>query len=250
MKAYNFRQAVIMLFLVGSFVSCSLSEPNTTVYDEEISPCDPLYNVPPYPHHPIYVFNILPWVDEVISEWLENGIYGRIWYCNYKYGIGYLFEPLENSTDSVYSFRSCDGTVLYEGEGKPIEDTYPELNIEKKWFLLEKYPSWEQVENSDEFICYAINPFTLPRVKEMIYRCKHRICRKTVSFRTYKDGVGFLLAEHENRTAQTNYEFLDCSGNLLGKVEGVGSPYSIRPDLNIDFNRKIILDLRISLNVY
>ena len=249
MKTFFFT--VILLFWAGSFLSCSLSEPNTTVYDdeEEISPCDPPYSVPPYPDHPTITNGILPWVYEVIDDWLEKGTHGTITRCEYRDGIGYLFEPLENKKDFGYSFRSCDGTVLYEGEENPIDDTYPELNIKRKLFLLGQYPSWVQEETpSDEFLCYFINPFTLPRVKEMLYRCPVPLCRKMVIICKYRDGVGFLLGEHI-RSSQQHWELLDCNGNLLCESEGAGLQL-VCPELNVKFYAEdVVIETVISFNV-
>ena len=238
MKGSIFKFATISLVLAVNF-SCGWKEEP----QEEILPCDPKQLDKLYEDG----LGIPPWVDKVIFEWLENGVYGRISKCDYVDGRGFLFEQFGNSIDDiVHSFRTCDGTALYDGEKNSIEATYPELNIKNQMLLIRKFPSWwwGQEETSDEFVCNVINPFTLPRMKEFTYRCEWRKCTKIVAICPYKDGVGFFLGEHLK--GQPYCEFLDCSGNLLCKVDGYSS--NLCPDLNIDFRKqKIILELYISL---
>ena len=259
MKTKMFKIAAIFLLLAGSFSSCGWPESTKNLdYGKKIPPCHPCdLSCKPY-------FGIPPWVDKEIFEWMENEIYGRIFMCDYKDGRGFLLEQFENSIDEpVYSFRSCDGTVLYEEEKNSIEDTYPELNIKNKRLLMRKFPlCWEEEETPNEFLCDVINPFTLPQVKEFTYRCEVRNCPKTVSICTYKNGVGYFLKEHILMpSAQPHYEFLDCYGDLLcqteermkhhgilfNKTEGINQ---LCPELYIDLStEKIILELYISLNV-
>ena len=227
---------LVALILIGG-ISCSWQEMPQRE-GETPSPCDPPYSIPPYPPHPIFLWGITSWVYEVIDERLENGTHGTITRCEYRDGIGYLFEPLGNSIELGYSFRTCDGTVLYENEENPIEDTYPELNIKRKFLALGIYPSWEQEETFNDFQCYAIYPFTLPRVKAFFYRDPFPLCRTVVAITSYKDGVCFLLGEHLLST-QPYWEFFDCNGNLLC----TGRQGRLCPELNIDFqNLKIIIE--------
>ena len=245
MKVSIFKHVAILLLLASNFSSCWQEESKSVVEDKSL--CDPNTLLRKFPNsggNP-------PWVYEVIAEWLENGIHGSITRCDFKDGRGYLFEPIGNSKDFGYSFLTCDSTVLYEGEGNPIDTTYPELNIKRKVFLLGIYPSWEQEHEgaSDEYLCHVINPFTLPRVKEMLYRCSHYSCYKRVSICTYRDGVGFLLWNHLNAGYNADWEFLDCGGNLLCSKSQVNS-LSFPPELNIDDqNEKLLLKSFISLTV-
>ena len=240
MKTDILKLAAILLFLAGCFSSCWQEEPQK---EEEVTPCDINYIGYSYP---------MTWVYEIIDEWLETGVSGIIYRCEYRDGIGYLFEPLENRNDFNYCFRNCEGGVLYEGDKNPI-DACPDLKINYNLCLMVKYPSWDidQDGTSDEFVCYTINPFSLSQVKEMLHRCSHYKCTKTVSVCTYRDGVGFLLWEHLNAGINANADFLDCNGNLLCKIKKSGeNSCNWCPELNIDYqNEKIILHLFISLNV-
>ncbi len=241
MQSSILKIATVLLMLAGSFSSCQQEEQQ----NEETSPISPCDS--PYFQNPINPDSILPWVYEIIEEHLENGTHGTITQCEYRDGFGYLFEPLGNSIETGYSFLTCDSTVLYEGEEKPIEVTYPELNIKRRLFLLGIYPSWEKEETSDEFPCYAINPFSLPQVREMLYKCPWSRCRKFVSIATYRDGVGFLMVEHL-RSDDQHWKFLDCQGNLLCEsVVGQGTS-RLCPELNIKID-KIIIETVIPLNV-
>jgi hypothetical protein len=185
----------------------------------------------------------------VIDEWLENGTHGTITRCEYRDGIGYLFEPLENKKDFGYSFLTCDGVALYKGEENSIEVSYPELNIKRKLFLLGQYPSWKQEEiPPDKFLCYFINPYSLPRVKEMLYRCPVHLCRKAVFICKYRDGIGFLLGEHI-RNDKPNWELLDCNGNLLFESGGV-SFQSLCSEFGVVYNiDDIVIETVIAFNV-
>ena len=150
-----FKHAAILLLLAGSFSSCWHEESKSE--NEELPPCDPKILEKLYPDG----LGIPYWVDEVIFEWLENGINGRIARCDYVDGRGFLFEQFENSIDDlVYSFRACDGTILCDGEKISIENAHPELNIKNQMLLLRKFPSWwwGKEETSDEFVCNVINP--------------------------------------------------------------------------------------------
>ena len=230
----NVFKIIILLFLAGSFTTCRqwewAPEPKTE--------CDFL-EIP----NGMFGDGILPWVYEVIEDRLEKGIHGTVTQCNYSDGYGYLFEPIGNSMDIGYSFLTCDGTVLFEGKEGPIEDIFAKFNIERKLFMLGIYPSSEHEEHSDETPCHAVNPFTLPRVKELLYRCPVSRCRKFVSITTYKDGVGFLMVEHL-RSDNVNWEFLDCSGNLLcQKVRGKLNDKWTELDIDDDFdNFKILIE--------
>ncbi len=231
MRTNILKSVAIILILAVGFLNCQQQEEPK----EEISPCD--VNRP-------YLHRVMPWVYEVIDEWLEKGVLGRIYRCDYRDGMGYIFEPLNGG----YSLRACDGTVLYEGEKNPIEDTYPELKIKNKGLLLGRYQAWEQEETSDEFLCNVINPMSVPRIKEFIYRCKIPKCLKRVYVSNYKDGVGFLLGEHIF-TNGPNWEFLDCAGNFLCKSK-MGEGEDLCPDLGIGTKyEKLILELTISLNI-
>lgn len=224
--------ATLSLILDVIFSSCLYKE--AQIKKEEVSPCDPLYGS--------YKYGTPTWVYELIDEFLENGFYGRIYQCDYIYGYGFIIECFENG----YSFRTCEGLTLYEGEEKNIEITYPELNISNKSIIMGKYPLWDNEEiYDDSYLCNISNPFTLHRVKEMIYRCNVHRCRKLVSITKYRDGVGFLLGEHIN--ARQNWEFIDCSGNLLCNTNLL----TMCNELCIDISekQKIILELNISLNV-
>ena len=238
----SLKIAVIALMLAGTLSSCWQEEPPTI---EEVTPCDPTSLLRQYPNcggNP-------PWVYEMIDEWLENEVCGSIVQCDYRDGRGYLIEPYEVSDNFGYSFLNCEGSVLYKGKGNPI-DVCPELKIKSKLYLMEKYPSWDsdQYGTSDEFVCYAVNPFTLPRVKELLYNCNHYRCDKRVSICTYRDGVGFLVGEHLNAGNNANYVFLDCSGNLLCNMNQENS-FACVSELDIDWlNGKYILLLSISLN--
>jgi len=237
-----FFHLLILLLTAGGFSSCRQEDSKR----EEKAPCDPWSLLCQYPN----TGGNPPWMYEVIDEWLENGTHGRITQCEYIDGIGYLLELLDNGIGTGCSFRTCDGTIVYEGEENPIEGNYLNLNIKIKKFLLGIYPSWEQGQEwmSDEFLCHAINPFTLPRVKEMLYGCDHHSCYKRVSICTYRDGVGFLLWEHLNAGINANWEFLDCCGNLLCSKNQVNS-FSFPPEFNIDVkNEKLLFISFISLN--
>ena len=116
MKIAVFKTIIFLLFFAGSFSSCWHEE--TVIENEEISPCDPNFLENLYQDG----LGIPPWIDEVIFEWLENGICGSINRCDYRDGRGFLFEQFENNTDDLeYSFCTCDGTVLYDGEKIPME---------------------------------------------------------------------------------------------------------------------------------
>jgi len=238
MKTKMFKIAANVLMLAGCLSCDWQTNPDC---GKEVSPCDIFY----------YAHGIPPWMDKVIFEWLENGFYGKIGRCDYRDGYGFLFEQFENNLDDiVYSFRACDGTILFEGEKRSIEDTYPELEIKNQMLLLRTSPSWccGDDNSSDEFLCNVINPFTLPRVQEFTYRCSERKCTKLLYICHYKDGVGFLLREHVRSRIEYE-EFLDCSGNLLCTAE-IGS--QLCPELEIkrnSINRKLILELYISLNI-
>ena len=233
-KTKIFTHAAIVLLLAGNFLSCEWGK-DASNGQEETSSCD---------NDNSCVCSIPPWVDKVIFEWLENGFYGRISVCDYVNGRGFLFEQFENNIDDlVYSFRTCDGLVLYEGEKKSIEDTYPELNIKNQTLLMRKFPSWwGQEETSDEFVRNGINPFTLPRVLSFTYRCDVRWCNKVVYICSYKGGIGFYLGEHWNNRLHRQIEFLDCNGNLLCTSEKELSDLEIISD-------KVLLELYITLNV-
>ena len=232
-----FKVSAMLLILAGSFSACWQEE--TKREYEEKAPCDPHNLLLQYPNSG----GIPPWVYEIIDERLENGIHGKITQCEYSGGRGYLFEPLGNSIKDGYSFRACDGTVLYEGE-ENSEVAYSELNIKRKLLLLAISPSWEQEETSDEYLCNVINPFTLQRVKEMLYRCPIERCIKFVAITTYKDGVGFLMVEHFN-TRNENWEFLDCQGNLLCQAGGSSNRLCLELDIDIK-NYKIIIQTNIT----
>ena len=114
--------------------------------------------------------------------------------------------------------------------------------------MLGIYPSWDQGEGkaSDEFSCNVINPFTLSRVREMLYRCSVEKCRKFVAITPFKDGVGFLLVEHINNREEY-LEFLDCKGYLLCKTEE--NQRFLCSELDIDYNNKrIIIETTITFN--
>lgn len=248
MKTNIFKHAVVLLILAVSFTTCDWE--NHPGNEEKVitSSCDDLQSL--MRHYPSSYGNP-PWIFEMIGEWLENGIYGSIILCDYRDGRGYSFEPHEVRDDFKYSFRNCEGGIVYEGMKNPI-DACPELNIEYKLLFMSSYPSWDRGNEgtSDEFPCHAINPFTLPRVKEMLYHCSVYRCEKMVSICTYRDGVGFLLEQHINAGKGYNADFLDCSGNLLCNVSKSGeSSLSPCPELNIDIrNQKIILILNVSLS--
>ena len=234
---------LVVLILTGG-ISCSWQEEQQRER-EAPSPCDRSVLLSQYPNsggNP-------PWVYGKIDEWLENDYYGNINKCSYKNGIGYLFEHFENRNELLYSFRNCEGEILYQGKKNPI-DAYSELNIKFESLILKKYPSWELEKSSDEFLCNVINPFTLHRVKEMLHRCSHHRCFKSVSICTYRDGVGFLLWEHLNAGYNAYWEFLDCSGNLLcGKSQE--NLLDFPTEFDIDYqNQKLLLHLFISLTGY
>ena len=236
-----------MLFLTTSFSSCyQQEEPNK---EEEKSPCDRQSLMSQYP----WSAGTPPWVFEMMGEWLENRICGSIIECDYKDGWGYKIEPHEVNDDFGYSFLNCEGEVLYEGKNNP-EVARPDLNIKGRFLLISIYPSWDSDQDgtSDEFPCYAINPFTLPLVKEMLYSCNFYSCEKIVSLCTYRDGIGFLLGNHTNAGYNDIWDFLDCNGNLLCNITKVGDfSYNWCPELNIDFaNGKIILRLKVSLSFH
>ena len=239
----------IGLILTGSISTCWQED-----IKEEISPCD---------KSSINARSIPPWVYEFIVECLENDFFGEMFWCDYidDKGIdckGFLLESYEKN-GSVYSFLTCEGIVLDERvEEKAIErseNAFPELKITKTMFLVGKYHGWEQEEKSDEFLCNTINPFTLPLVKEMIYRCGHFRCDKVVYICPYRDGVGFVMHEHLNTGHGVQSDFLDCNGNLLCNIHTSGEyPFVEKcPELNIEYNKydKLIriLSLGISLNV-
>jgi len=232
LKESFFKITVILLLLAGCYSSCFQQE------EKKISPCD-LYG--PYP------YGIMPWVYETVHESLEKGIPCSIYRCTYRDGRGYLFEPSENSDDTGYGFRNCEGIVLYKGEEKSIEITYPELNIKEKRLILKINPILENDEATEEIACKTINPFTLPRVKEMIDRCKSPNCLRTVSICNYKDGMGFLLGEHLS-DRDPYYEFLDCTGTIL--CNAWVRKDILCPDLHIDFeNSKNIITSFIPLTI-
>jgi len=237
--------SIILLIFAASFSSCWEDEPRKEI--EEQPSCDPQSLLKQYPWsagNPLWVF-------EMIGEWLENGFYGEIIQCDYRDGRGYSFEPQEANDDFKYCFRNCEGEILYEGMENPI-DACPELNIKYRSRFMKNFPSWDNDQDgaSDEFLCHVINPFTLPRVKEMLYNCSVYRCDKQVSICSYRDGAGFLLYEHLNAGINCNADFLDCRGNLLCnlKKSGENVPFHC-PELNIDFqNAKIILSLNVSLS--
>ena len=240
-KTNLFKIAVILLILLGGLTYCYHEDRR-----EEDTPCYPRYGIMPY---------IPPWVYDFVAEHLENDFFGRMYRCVFKDGLGrdgygFLIEAHEE-TDTVYSFINCEGEVLYEREPHPIKDAYPELEIRDESLFMGKYPTlWEHDKTSDESLCYFVNPFTLPLVKEMIYRCTHHRCAKRVFICTYRDGKGFLMGEHLASGDGAHMDFLDCSGNLLCNITKSGESSYSWCDLDIDWdNGKIILELTISLNV-
>ena len=235
-----YKITALALMFAGFFSSCYVA-PNE---EREKLPCDPKELSRQYP----WSAGTPPWVFEMIGEWLENDICGRITKCDYRDGIGFLITPHEVTNHFGYSFLNCEGEVVYEGTKNP-EDACPELNIKDSFDLIIKYPSWdsEQDGSSDEYLCHAINPFTLPLVKEMLYSCNFYSCQKIVSICTYRDGVGFLLRLHHNAGVNAVFIFLDCNGNLLYNSSQVGNqPF---PELNIDYTKNILI-LNVSLFLY
>ena len=242
MKVNIFKIIVVVIMLSGSFSSCSEEETRKV---EEKTLCNHQSLLQQYP----WSAGNPPWVFEMISEWLENGLYGSITRCDYRDGRGYLFTPHELNDDFKYVFRNCLGEVLYEGKEDP-RVSRPELNIIVRFDFVEFYPTWDSDQGgvSDEFLCYAINPITLPLVKELIYRCTFYSCEKRVSICTYRDGVGFLLEEHVNAGYNIGVDFLDCNGNLLCNISKEGNhPFNWCSELEIKIE-KIILKLNVSLS--
>ena len=240
MKVKVLTHAAIFLLLTGSFSCDWVYHPGNEIAEK--SPCNPSFD-----SYYNMEYGTVTWMVELINEWMENGVDGRIYRCDYKDGRGFLFEQFGNDVDDiVYSFRACDGTILYDKEENQIEDTYPELSIKRKLLLLGKYQCWGQADTSEEFACNDVNPFTFTRVKDMIYNRRNVGNNMMVSICTYKDGIGFYQGEYLQPHARfPYYEFLDCNGSLLCKAEG-NSP--LCSELEIDFrNHKIILELHISL---
>ena len=213
---------------------------------EETQTCDPKSLLRQYPSS----YGNHLWIFETIGKWLENELYGEIIQCDYRDGRGYSFEHQEINDDFQYCFRNCEGEILYEGLVHPIE-ACPELNIKYKRLFMKNFPLWDssQEGTSDEFLCHVINPYTLPRVKEMLYNCSVYDCEKQVSICPYRDGFGFLLYEHLNAGMNARVDFIDCNGNLVSNISKTGDhSYNWCPELNIDYqNRKIILFLNVSL---
>ena len=230
------KLVAIMVIFVAIFSSCWEEKERKK---EDKSPCDRWSLL----HQYQWSGGNPPWVFEMIGECLENELYGSISRYAYKDGFCYLFEHKETSENYRYIFLNCEGEVVYEGTRNPI-DAFPELNIKDEWPLMIYYPSWDSEQDvpSDEFLCYSINPFTLPRVKDMLYGCDYYPCIKKISICPYRDGVGFLLWNHLDGIG-TSCDFLDCNGNLLCSVKKSGD-WSFNPctELIIEFeNEKIIL---------
>jgi len=122
------------------------------------------------------------------------------------------------------------------------------------------FPIWKQEKLNDEFACDLINPFTLPRVKEMVLAsCEGNTtnCSKVVSIFSYKYGTGFCLDWTANGSNFLHFEYLDCSGNVLCNYNRfTGERIPCNDDLGIDFawtynqNRKYILVFRLSIINY
>jgi len=112
MKVSIFKHAVLLLMLAGSFFPCCQQEEK-----EERNHSDPIQ------------LSSCFWVYDFIKKCLESGFHGRIYQCTYRDGRGFLIESYENA-DTLYSLWNCEGIVVYEGEDKPIQKIYPELNIE------------------------------------------------------------------------------------------------------------------------
>ena len=197
------KYAAIALLLAVSFYSCYQQEEK-----KEKLPCDP--------DNP---FDYL-WVYDFIKEGLDNGFHGRIYKCIYRDGHGFMVES-HGKNDTIYSFFSCEGKILHEGYKKPIQEIYPELNIKIHRFFCGIYPLWEG-EYSDEFVCEAANPFTMPNMKKHLYDIlfhSGRSANSAVKQYIYKDENGFYrigFGLHiSHNTWGPNFIFFNCSDEIL-----------------------------------
>jgi len=134
MKVKILKHTAIVLLLAGCFSSCKNAPPKK-------HPCD------------FEMFSIttenFPWLFEIIYGWIDRGIHGKIYKCGYNDNLhGFLFEQPD---DFEYSFKTCEGILVHEGEKNPIETTYPELVIKKDGLYCGIYPSDIEcdIDNSD-----------------------------------------------------------------------------------------------------
>ena len=202
METKMFKITAILLMLAGNFFPCGCSESAQNPNYEKISPC-----------HPDAIYVYMPWMDAIISEWLEGGVHGRIYQCSYKDGRGYLFETLEVSDDFKYNFRTCEGVILYEGEINPID--IAKFNIKEKRVFLGIYTTEEKSDN--EIACDIDNPFTKPDVKQIIEKnIKGNRFAMLLYQISYNDGsTGFYIETCPFCAGNlSHYDFFNCEGNL------------------------------------